>query len=240
MAVETFRYYTEWHDAANRKRYVAPPDPWSLVHVDPDVFTEYRTVSLRWGLGRIRGGDWDRTGREALAETKLYTGLEERYVDGVPWEETAYYEWGRDGLDDAESFRGCADIDEFVNGRCAALDDMVADLRTDGYRPNYGHLYDSPAALEYIQQMEPIVLVTRDGELLLTEGYHRVILGQLLDIESIPVYVLRRHECWQQVRDTVHEHGELPDTVEADGTHPDLQDVCSAPDGREPTPVDAD
>ncbi|USZ67031.1 hypothetical protein NGM10_09845 [Halorussus salilacus] len=238
MAIEAFRYYTDWHDWMNRNRYAEPADPWNLIHVDPDALTEYMTVSLKWGLGRVRGGRWDRTGREVLAETKLYSGLEDRYADGEPWEETAYYEWGQEKLDGAESFRGCADIEEFVDRRCAALDELVADLRTEGYRSNYGRLYDSPSELDYITQMEPIALVDRNGDLLLTEGYHRVILGQLLGVESIPVHVLRRHEQWQRVRDAVHDDG----VVTTDGvtrSHPDLQDVHPSADGTPPTRIDA-
>lgn len=232
MAIEAFRYYTEWNDYANRKRYAAPADPWQLVRVDPGEITEYRTVSLKWGLGRVRGGDWDRTDRQVLAETKLYAGLEQRFVQGKPWEATAYYEWGQEGLADAESFRGCTDIEEFVNGRCTALDGMVEELQTEGYRPNYGHRYDSPTDLDYVHDMEPIVLIARDGELLLTEGYHRVVLGQLLDVGPIPVHVLCRHEAWQQVRETVHENGEAP--VDVTESHPDLQDVLPSEDPNAP------
>ena len=234
MVLDEFRSYTGWNDYANRQQYAAPADPWRLVHVDPNTIEEYRSVYLLWGLGRVHGGDWDREDRKPLDETKIYAGLRERYLDGKPWEETAYYEWGVEGLDGQESFRGCADIEEFVEGRCAALDRMVDDLRTNGYRPNRGRLYDSPEDIEYIHSMEPIVLVDRDGEFLLTEGYHRIVLAQLFDIETVPVYVLQRHERWQRVRDAVVERGSVPREIQADGntdaidvddTHPDLQDV---------------
>lgn len=234
MGLDYFRYYSRWNHDANERRYTAPGDPWTLIHVDPGEITEFAQASLLWGLGRVRGGDWDCDERRALDGTDLYTGLEERCVEDKPWKETAYYEWGKENLEDSEQFRGCSDIEEFVDERCAALDEMVEDIRTDGYRPNYGHRYDSVADIDHIHDMEPIVLVDRDGEILLTEGYHRVILGQLLDIETIPVYVLRRHEQWQQIRDTVAQDGEIPATVERDGKlvtvdidsdHPDLQDV---------------
>jgi len=237
--IEPFRRYTAWHDWVNSRRFAAPAGVWDLIHVDPDRLDRYMSVSLEWGLGRVRGGEWDRTGRESLSETDVYTGLKERFVDGLPWAETAYYEWGREGLADAESFRGCGDIEEFVEGRCAALDEMVASIRTDGYRTNYGHLYDSAAAVEYIQQMEPIVCVGRDGDLFATEGYHRVALGQLLDVDSIPVHVLRRHEAWQQVRDVVSRGEEIP--VDGVGpSHPDLRDVHPRAEGEGPTVVDID
>ena len=237
--IERFRRYTAWHEWVNRGRFAAPAAGWDLIHVDPDRLDRYRSVSLEWGLGRVRGGDWDRTDREPLAGTDVYTGLKERFVDEMPWTETTYYEWGREGLADAESFRGCADIEEFVDGRCAALDEMVADIRSDGYRPNYGHLYDSAAAVEYVQQMEPIVCVGRDGDLLTTEGYHRVALGQLLDIDSIPVHVLQRHEAWQEVRDAVSRGDPIP-VNGVSPSHPDLRDVHPDAEGELPTAIDAE
>ena len=237
MSIERFRRYTAWHDWVNRKQLAAPAGAWDLIHVDPDRLDRYDTVSLEWGLGRVRGGEWDRTDRERLAETDVYTGLEERFVDEMSWTETTYYEWGREGLANAESFRGCADIEEFVAGRCAALDEMVASVRSDGYRPNYGHLYDSAAAIEYVQQMEPIVCVGRGGDLFTTEGYHRVALGQLLDVDSIPVHVLQRHEGWQAVRDAVSRGESIP-VDEASPSHPDLRDVHPDAKGAGPTAID--
>lgn len=235
MEFDYFRYYSRWHDYANKRRYAAPPDPWTLIHVDPSDISQWNMASLLWGLGRVRGGDWDQEERRHLTETDLFTGLKERYVEGMSWKETTYYEWGTEKLGDNEQFRGCSDMAEFVDKRCGALDEMVEDIRTNGYRPNYGHRYDSVADIEHVHEMEPIVLVDRDGEILLTEGFHRVILGQLLDIAAIPVYVLRRHHQWQQIRDSVGADGEIPSTigrdggrvtVDADSDHPDLQDVC--------------
>lgn len=236
MAIERFRRYTEWHDWANRRRFAAPAGAWDLIHVDPDRLDRYGSVSLEWGLGRVRDGDWDRTDREPLLETNVYTGLKERVVDGLPWTETAYYEWGKGGLAEAETFRGCSDMEEFVESRCAAVDELVASIRADGYRSNYGRLYDSAPEIEYVQQMEPIVCIGRDGDLLTTEGYHRVALGRLLDIDSIPVHVLRRHEAWQRARDAVARGEPIP----VDGvppSHPDLRDVHPRASGEGPTEI---
>ncbi|MFW5917764.1 MAG: hypothetical protein ACOCRD_05080 [Halorubrum sp.] len=223
----------------NRGRFGAPASAWDLIHVDPGRLDRYGSVSLEWGLGRVRGGEWDRTDREPLSETDVYTGLKERFVDGLPWTETAYCEWGREGLADAESFRGFADIEEFVEYRCRAVDELVASIRADGYRPNYGRLYDSAAEIEYVNWMEPIVCVGRDGDLLATEGYHRIVLAQLLGVDSIPVRVLRRHESWQAVRDAVARGEPIP----VDGvtpSHPDLRDVHPDARGESPTVVDVD
>lgn len=230
MGLDYFRYYSAWNDHANRRRYAAPADPWQLIAVDPRDIDEWTMVSLKWGLGRVRGGDWDREDRRRLDETQLYQGLEERFLDEKPWEETAYYEWGREKLDDADSFRGCESIDEFVEKRCGGLDELVAAIRENGYSPNYERLYDSPADIEYIHEMEPIVVLDRDGEILLTEGYHRVMLSQLLGVDSIPAYVLRRHEQWQAIREETHERRRVPADSVAESDHPDLQDVLESGD----------
>lgn len=237
MSIERFRRYTGWHDWANHRRFAAPTGAWDLIHVDPDRLDRYRSVSLKWGLGRVRDGEWDRTDREPLSETNVFTGLKERVVDGLPWTETAYYEWGKEGLAEAESFRGCTDLEEFVEDRCAAVDGLVASIRADGYRANYGRLYDSAADIEYVQQMEPIVCVGRDGEPLATEGYHRIAITRLLDVDSIPVRVLRRHEAWQRARDAVSRGESIP-VNGVSPSHPDLRDVHPRANGEGPTEID--
>ena len=230
MVLDSFRYYTEWHEFCNRERYAAPADPWEVVRGDPATVEHFTTVSLRWGLGRVRGGEWDDPENcRKLADTKLYDGLVQRFDEGAEWEETAYLDWAREQFDEQETFRGCADVEEFKARRCAGLDGVVEDIRTEGYRPNYETTYDSPEDIEYIGELEPLVLVGRSGELIWTEGYHRLILAQILALDEIPVYVLRRHERWQSIRDEIRTtpNGELRPELREYVDHPDVQDVVA-------------
>lgn len=228
MGLDDFRYYTDWHAVANRKRYAAPADPWRLVRVDPNEVERFAVVSLLWGLGRVRGGDWDRPEEtRRLDDTRMCEGLRQRFEEGRDWEDTAYYEWGRDRLEDQERFRGCTDLEEFEAEHCRRIDDLFESIREDGYRPNRGTVYDGPGDVEYVHDLEPLALIGRDGEVLWSEGFHRLILARILDVDAVPVYVLRRHEAWQEVRDRLArtDPGDRPPELEAHVDHPDVRDV---------------
>lgn len=226
--LDDFRYYSEWHDHANRRRYDAPADPWAVVRVDPAEVTRYASVDLRWGVGRVRGGDWDRPENcEDVTGTAMFEGLRRRFEEGRDWEETAYYERERERFEEVDQYRGYEDFDAYREERFPEVDDLFERMRSEGYRPNFERVYDDVAAVEYVHELEPLVGIGRSGEVIWSEGYHRLALARILGIDEIPVYVLRRHERWQRKRDAVANapDGEVPPDLEAHADHPDLADV---------------
>lgn len=232
MDRERLRYYAEWHRYANERRYEAPPDPWEPIDVDPERIEHYVGARLNWGLGRIEGGDWDReSDRYALRETATYRGLVERFEEGRDWEETAIYERAKAGFENGRPVRGYDSLDEFRRVRCPYLDELYERIRTEGYRPNRRAGHENPAAADNafedaaVHHLEPLVTIARDGEILLTEGVHRVSIADVLGLDSVPVQVLRRHEQWQEVRDRIHGSSGDPPDLDSIGDHPDLADV---------------
>ncbi|WP_158057833.1 ParB N-terminal domain-containing protein [Halorussus halophilus] len=227
MGLDAFRYYSEWHDCCNREQYGAPGDPWEPIRVDPTAVEYYSVVSLRWGVGRVRGGEWDRPENcQLLGETTMYEGLRQHFEDGMDWEETVYDDWAKEKLADNDVFRGFESIEEFRAERYAALDELAESVR-ERYRPNFETSYDSVTDVEFISDLEPLVLVGRSGEIIWTEGYHRLSIAKVLGVEEIPVYVLRRHEQWQKIRDEIHgtPKSELRPELRQYLDHPDLQDI---------------
>lgn len=234
MDLERFRYYTSWHRFVNERLYDAPADPWRLVDVDPaDVQRYHPSVRLDVGLGRVEAGEWDRRERcERVRETPIYRGLRQRFEEGRDWTDTALYERTVERFDDRDSVRGYDSPAEFLEVRCAYLDDLYASVREDGYRPNEAATHEAAAADNafedaYANHLEPLVAVSRRGECYWLEGYHRFAIADLLDLDAIPVYVLVRHADWQAVRDRLHgvPPSEWPPELEAYRDHPDLQDV---------------
>lgn len=248
MDLDTFRYYTRWHHAANRRRYRAPADPWRLVRVDPGTVDAYTgAVPLNYGLGRVRGGDWERDDRNDVRDTALYRGLRQRFVDGRAWEDTAFHEHVAAQFDEHDAVRGYDSLDAFRETRLAYVDALHDAIATDGYRANAaasdadhtteptgtGHDPadpDNPFETAYASKLEPLVVLDRSGDVVWTEGYHRFAIADLLDVDAVPVQVLARHERWQRTRDAVARDGldaaDLPAGVDA--THPDLDDVVDA------------
>lgn len=235
MWLDTFRSRTAWNAHANAREYAAPADPWRPVRVDPNAVERFSVVSLLWGLGRVRGGDWDRpTNTRRLADTPLFRGLRQRHVEGRPWPDTDQYESAVDRVADGESFHGCESEAELREEYFPAVDELYESVRSEGYRPNRGTVYDEPGDVEGVHELEPLALVGRDGEVLWTEGFHRLGTARLLDVDAVPVYVLRRHAEWQAVRDAVAD-GADPAALGVDPDHPDLRDLWGPPDRDETT-----
>lgn len=228
--LEEFRYYTEWHDHVNRERYEAPADPWRLVPVDPTEVERFTVVDLRYGLGQVRGGDWDRPEEcRDLTDNRLYEGLIQRFEAERAWEETVYHDYVREEFDSESGFRGMQDYEEHGSEWFEAVDGLYESI-AGGYRTNRGETYDTPADLEYVHDMEPLALVGRDGAVIWSEGFHRLVLSRVAGVERVPVWILRRHEGWQETRDAVatavdDETGDPTDGLAAAADHPDLGDV---------------
>lgn len=232
---DRFRYYTRWHAFANRKRYDAPADPWTLVHVDPSN-VEYcnNEIRLNWGLGRVQGGRWNREEhRYPVREMPIWRGLVQRFEDGDDWDETTLYRRAADRFDDGVAHRGYEDVNEFRDVRCEYLDTLYETIRDDGYRSNRDAGHDNPAASDvpfedaYAHHLEPLVVIGPSGEIYWTEGYHRLAIASILNVDEIPVHVLCRHEEWQRIRDEIHGIPGSDRSPEFDGdtAHPDLRDI---------------
>ncbi len=219
--LEDFRQYTEWHDHANHKRYAAPADPWRLVPVDPAAVERFTVVDLRYGVGQVRGGDWDRDCRE-IEGMRIYDGLRQRFAEGRDWTDTVYHDYVRERFDSEYGFRGMDDFDTDGPGWFDHVEDLYERI-SEGYRTNREHTYDDPADLEYVHQMDPLALIGRGGEVIWTEGFHRLVLARLAGVESVPVHVLWRHADWQSTRDAVARGEEVDVSLD----HPDLRPLVA-------------
>lgn len=235
MNLDYFRLCSAWNEYANRRIYDAPADPWRLVEVDPTAIERWATVSLRWGLGRVRGGDWDLPSEtSSFRDLPVYQGLEQRFDEGLDWAETDYYDRVAERIENEEGgHKGIESVEE-IDSVMSGYQELYESIRDEGYRTNKGVLYDSPEAADFIHDLEPMVLIARDGEVILTEGFHRTAIAAHLGLAELPVYVLRRHERWQHVRDRVAnavtiDEVDVPEHVDRDelADHPDLADVRS-------------
>lgn len=226
-----FEWYTRLWALHNRLRYDVPTDPWATVAVDPADVTHYvGDVALPWGLGRVAGGGWDRPeNRQPIDELPRYRGLVQRFEEGREWEATAYYEHLRDRYADHDGPfpRGHGDFDAFWRDRREAHEALYRSMRDDGYRPNGAVEHDPADWGEYVHSLEPLVVVGRDGEVLWSEGFGRLCVAKLLGVESMPVYVLCRHERWQRVRERLSGPARAAGSpaLERHRDHPDLRGV---------------
>ncbi|WP_423746946.1 hypothetical protein V5735_22725 (plasmid) [Haladaptatus sp. SPP-AMP-3] len=228
MGLEWFRYYTAWNTFANKKRYDVPTTPWKMLRVNPLDVEFFSVISMKWGLGRVRGGEWDdKSNLTLLSEIAAYSGFRQRFEDGADWEETDYYEMAKDRINEHGEYRGSESIEEFEQTNCHEIDELFENIRQEGFRPNKGTVYTNPEDADYIHDLEPMVLIGRSGEIYWTEGFHRLVIAQLLGVEEIPVYVLRRHDEWQRIREKIHTTpiSNLSSRIKAHIDHPDIENA---------------
>jgi hypothetical protein len=218
----------------HNRRHSAPIDPYRIRWVDP---ARIQYVSRGNGqprfkrLGTVEGGDWDE--RELrFTDTLVYRGFVERFEEGKAWAETVFYRRILDQIRSGRTRWNCrtrADLDR----RCADLDEFYRTLRRDGFRTQAELVAaDDEETVSRNRQTlhsrivndEVAVDVGRRGGLLFADGRNRLSLAKLLDVDELPVVVLRRHPTWVAFRDAVSEHvdatGVLPDAV---ADHPDLR-----------------
>ena len=221
------RAYVALTRLQNVLRYDAPPHPYRLVRVDPTEVQRMvgRDRPMYRAAGVVEAGDWDRTD-ERFDDTDVYRAYEAHFEDGVPWAETGFYDRILAELDSGRTRWGCDSHAEF-DARCQRLDDLYESIATEGFRSQAalasagGGLLGEPADLPTERRKDEVAVhVGRDGEVLFADGRNRLAIAKLLDLDSIPVRVLRRHADWQATRDAVA-RGE---GIDVDPNHPDLPD----------------
>jgi len=212
-------------------RYDSPTVPPQLLEINPDLIeTHNRKVPIERGLGQIISDDWDMY-TEDLDTHPTPIGLREHFVEGKNWEDTPYYERAKKKIENGKSHWGYTDLDHFRNERCDYVDTLYKRINKKGYRRTTPENHDVPDTdhrtdvKRYEQAREPLVAITRDGRIALRDGYHRVILAQILEIDTIPVHILARHSRWQSYREQAYQSNtksELSEDIKQHIPHPDV------------------
>lgn len=225
----------------------APIDPFRVVEVDPDdveymvedgamprqardreVFPKPRFKYA----GAVIDGDWDRS-RRRFEDSELYRSFEAHFERGVAWTDTPFFATALDHVEDGTALWGCSSRAELID-RCRELDALYAAIDRHGYR-SQRNLVDAdvedpvdgddtrPYHVRLVND-ELAVCVGREGELLFYDGRDRLAIAKLLDLDSIPVWLLVRHRRWQRLRNAIARDptffDRLPDRLRS---HPDVR-----------------
>lgn len=206
-------------------------NPFKILWVDPDEITRaVSSSSIPMRFGEVYGGDWDRTG-SCFKQRPVYRAMESHFRNGVPWEETKYYNLKRNKLNTGKSTRGCVTVDD-LPGYFARFDDIYNTLKTEGYKTQQELMRESPNET-IIQNLDaPIpelneigVCIGRDGELLRRyRGEHRLAIAKVADVDAVAIQVLVRHTKWQRLRNTLRKN---PSANTTRTNHPDLDDLST-------------
>lgn len=222
-----FKYMTALRYGKQQLLYDAPAHPYKTITVCPDRVEHFnKELRTHLGLGRVAGGGWDWHGNcVSVRSTSHYKGLREHFDDGLDWEHTTY---ARERLQDEDG-----GLSDYQRKRLNYFEDLFYDIKRNGYRPNYDSEHDAPEGgkrqgrFKHVHSLEIIVTIGRDGEIYLNEGFHRFAIAKFLEIESLPVHVLARHEEWQDKREMMYAASDPRSDrhLRQYVSHPDMEDV---------------
>ncbi len=212
---------------------------YETITVNPDdvdylVIPRFQRILHNRGY-HIRGGEWDtqiinqtlmfhadhndsikERGLLPFDNFNLYNSLEDRFINGCDWEDTAYYDWEikmcekglRKGSESA------------IKSGCERIDKLFKSVQKNGYQTQR----DLSESVAYPNRHEVMVNIGRHGGIFLDDGRHRLCIAKILNIDSIPVKVLVRHKKWQQIRAKAAQDGTESIDERYKG-HPDLSDI---------------
>jgi hypothetical protein len=202
---------------ANRRRHLAPANPYSVIWIDPRVVTVRLCpgVGRGWIPGTIEDGDWDHRVVQLSTSVK-YVGMVEHFKDGLPWAETSLFKRKYESVlrerGDVLGFTSMEDLTRYYEAR---IDPLFNKIRERGFIV--------PSVLRRVSAIH--IMIGRDGQLIAGDGgNHRLAIAKILELDSIPVRIAARHRLWQDTRDRVAQFG-FDGLDERLVRHPDLLDV---------------
>ncbi|RQD56893.1 MAG: hypothetical protein D5R98_09735 [Desulfonatronovibrio sp. MSAO_Bac4] len=163
--------------------------PPSLIKYRPDHCSKtykLRRTKNKIANVRIKGavlsGDWDLKIINFSYDMN-YIAFKQRFIQGEDWRDTLYYDHFMERKAKRKKMRGDPDsFRKFEKHYLQHWDKLFLDIKKNGYK--------SQLELGKVcNDKEVEVGVSRDGEILLLGGRHRVSIAHILGIEKIPVVV---------------------------------------------------
>ncbi len=179
------------------RRYEADMDPFNLIWVNPaEIENKLEKKERKYFFAsHVRGGDWD-----------LKT----------------------DDFENSGQFRRVKKVVEDGDGD-EKTRELYNSIRKNGYKTQEELSKETVTATSKDTTIDPylgeineiMVCIGREGDILFRDGGHRLSIAKILDIESIPVRVVKRHRKWQEKRDRAINNPESLDDRYL--RHPDIK-----------------
>ena len=182
--------------------------PLDVIGVDPNKITRYsdspfrnKKIPFRFGFGKILEGNWDKNRNSIYPEESrdilndyVIVGFEEYFKQNIEWKNTSLYKKCQLEIEKGNPvWRGCKSIDE-VDNQFRKYEKIYHKISSEGYK-SQDSLYSSRSTLNN-RRNEILVDISRHGELLFVDGFHRFVITRILDINPVPVVILCRHKNW--------------------------------------------
>lgn len=225
-ATRFFLWKSKWKLSALfgnwRSTYASNIDIDKIYWISPGkvIFSSLQEFNLHKFKGHILDGNWDHL-EKRFDTLDLHLAIKQVCVEGAKWEDTVYYQRS---LDD-----GAKKLDE----ECKRIESLYRSIQLTGYKSQKelflaGQIHDPMVAEEEIT-----VSIGRFGDLLFSDGAHRLAIAKLLEVPAIPVKIAVRHKDWIKFRNELSYYAQNSE-VTNDGmlyqpaTHPDLSDFSAS------------
>lgn len=202
-------------------------DPTRILLADPQNIIN---VGVGWGkseklreFGKIVGGDWD-LNTMPFEDLSVYQSLKARFVHSAQWEDTSYYQSIVDELSQGIHPWGVRTESDLVR-RLNSLDTLFDTIQKNGYKTQR-QLMSGRTALCMLDEVT--IRIGRNGELLFSDGRHRLAIAKILKLQKIPIVVTWRHRDWIRFRAEILRF--IKNTYDGKLYHPLTHpDLCNIP-----------
>lgn len=158
------------------------------------TYSALQEFNIRDFKGRVIGGDWDKL-EKRFCELDIYQAFKEVCLEGRRWQETVFYQRSLEALAAGQILWECRNQSEFEQ-RCQRIEALFHTIQQEGYK-SQAELIRTRSLYDPMQvDEEVIVSVGRHGDLLFSDGAHRLAIASLLGIPRIPVKIAVRHPVW--------------------------------------------
>jgi hypothetical protein len=170
------------------------------------------------------GGDWDSL-EKRFEELDVYQAFQQVCLEGLDWSETVFYQQNLEKIEAGHLRWGCKTKREF-DQRCEGLELLFRTIQRNGYKSQRQLMATQGDHDPWMAENEVIVSIGRHGDLLFSDGAHRLSIAKLLGLPQIPVLVAVRHTEWVSFRQELLEHARQTGSASHEPlTHPDLDDI---------------
>lgn len=196
-----------------------------LVNTNRIIYAQRSEFNVRH-KGKVIGGDWDLPKNlTRFEDLDVYQAFCQRILDNKNWEDTRFYHRVLGEIMDGHIKWGCISREQ-LDDRCKKLDKLYQSIRDNGYKIQ-GELNANSRGL--FEEDEITISIARTGELLFTNGRHRLSIAKILGLKKVPVNVTCRHSAWVEFRNEILTYIQAQQTEKLyrSLTHPDLADIPS-------------
>ncbi len=191
------------------------------------VFSSMQEFSLHDFKGHILGGDWDCL-EKRFDSLDLYIAIKQVCVEGKSWADTVFYLRVLDDLKQGRLMLDYKNEKDLVE-KCKRIESLYNNIKHNGYIGQKELFLTGQIQDPMVAEEEITVSIGRSGDLLFSDGAHRLTISKLLGLSSIPIKIAVRHKEWIKFRNELIHFAQNDRTNKGRKfnqpiTHPDFSD----------------